>query len=229
MSALLPTIRKTLQALADPKRAPGMKKYMKSEMDFYGIRAPLRRKLCIQIFKENEPWDFDKWQAAVLELWRGAEFREERYTALELVDWKPCHKFHTWEALPMVEEMIVSGSWWDYCDDLTGPLGNILRAEPKRMEALMLEWSTDEHMWKRRSSILCQLHFKDELDFAFLQQCIDPNIESKEFFLRKAIGWALRDYAWTHPQIVKDYVEANSDRLSGLSKREALKNMHKLL
>ncbi|WP_320175595.1 DNA alkylation repair protein [Maridesulfovibrio sp.] len=229
MSSILPIIRKTLQALADPERAPAMKKYMKSEMDFYGISTPLRRKSCTRIFKEFEPWNFDKWQAAVLELWREAEFREERYSALDLIDWKPCLKFHTWEALPMVEEMIVNGSWWDYCDALTGPLANILRAEPKRMRLLMLEWSTDDHMWKRRSSILCQLRFKDELNFTLLQQCIEPNIDSKEFFLRKAIGWALRDYAWTHPQIVKGYVEANTGRLSGLSKREALKNMHKLL
>ncbi|MFW5498677.1 MULTISPECIES: DNA alkylation repair protein [unclassified Maridesulfovibrio] len=227
--SILTAVRKTLQDLADPERAPDMKKYMKSEMDFYGIPTPLRRKSCIRIFKEFEPWDFDKWQAAVLEIWREAEFREERYSALDLIDWKPCIKFHTWEALPMVEEMIVSGSWWDYCDALTLPLGNILRAEPKRMSALMLEWSTDDHMWKRRSSILCQLRFKDELNFTLLQQCIEPNIDSKEFFLRKAIGWSLRDYAWTHPQIVKDYVDANADSLSGLSKREALKNMHKLL
>ncbi|NDV27949.1 DNA alkylation repair protein [Desulfovibrio sp. JC010] len=226
---LLPTIRHSLQAVADPERAPAMQKYMKSEMEFYGIRTPVYRKICKQIFKKYEPWDFDKWQAAVLELWRDAEFREERYCAIELIILKSCNKHHVWKALPMLEEIITTGAWWDYCDYLAKPLGNILRAEPERMRALMLRWSTDDNMWKRRSSILCQLRFKEDLDFEFLMQCIEPNIDSKEFFLRKAIGWALRDYAWTHPQIVNDYIDANAERLSGLSRREALKNMHKLL
>ncbi|WP_415717580.1 DNA alkylation repair protein [Maridesulfovibrio sp.] len=229
MNNIFTVIRQELQAHADPECAAGMKRYMKSEMDYYGVRTPLRRKIFNKTFKESGPWDFEKWQEIIFELWREAEFREERYCAIDLVCWKPCENFQTWEAVPMLEEMITGGAWWDYCDHLAKPLGNILRAEPVRMRELMLEWSTDGYMWKRRSSILCQLLFKDDLDFELLQKCIEPNIDSKEFFLRKAIGWALRDYAWTNPQQVKDYVEANAERLSGLSKREALKNLGKLL
>lgn len=226
---MLLSIRNKLAELADPERAPDMQRYMKSEMPFHGVPAQARRTVCKKIFKNFAPWDSAKWRDSILELWRGAEYREERYAALDLIDWKPCRPFHVWDAVPLLEELIITGAWWDYCDSMTGILGNILRSDPNRMRKLMLAWSCDDNIWKRRSSILCQLRFKEDLDFEFLQRCIEPSLESGEFFLRKGIGWALRDYAWTRPQLVKDYVEKNSDRLSALSRREALKNMHKLL
>lgn len=222
-------IRTEFEAVADADRAPDMQRYMKSEMPFYGIQTQQRRKICRAIFKEFKPISFETWVACATHIWNESEFREERYAAIELVLWKPCFEHHTLAALPMLGHLITTGAWWDYCDNLTGPLGNVLRAHPDEMRALMLEWAHDEDMWKRRSAILCQLRFKEELDFEFLQECIEPSIESKEFFLRKGIGWALRDYAWTHPLIVKEYVKRNADRLSGLSKREALKNMGKLI
>jgi 3-methyladenine DNA glycosylase AlkD len=80
-------------------------------------------------------------------------------------------------------------------------------------------------MWKRRASILCQLGYKRETDLGLLYACIEPSLSSKEFFLRKAIGWALRQYAWTDPREVRRYVKANRERLSGLSIREAMKNI----
>ena len=89
----------------------------------------------------------------------------------------------------------------------------------------MRQWSTDEDMWKRRSSILCQLMCKKTTDLELLVDCMAPSLASKEFFLRKAIGWALRQYAWVDPSWVKRYVNANEEKLSGLSKREALKNL----
>ena len=91
----------------------------------------------------------------------------------------------------------------------------------------MLAWSIDSDMWKRRSAIICQLHAKRETDLDLLYACIAPSIGSSEFFLRKAIGWALRQYAWTDPEEVARYVATNANRLSGLSQREALKNKGK--
>ena len=81
------------------------------------------------------------------------------------------------------------------------------------------------NIWKRRSAILIQLKAKEQTDLDFLYACIEPSLDSKEFFLRKAIGWALRQYAWTDPVEVRRYVVANEARLSGLSRREALKNL----
>jgi 3-methyladenine DNA glycosylase AlkD len=92
------------------------------------------------------------------------------------------------------------------------------------MKKRMLIWSTDRDMWKRRSAILCQIRKKAATDLDLLYACIAPSIGSKEFFLRKAIGWALRQYAWTDPREVVRYVKAHPE-LSGLSKREALKNV----
>ena len=101
------------------------------------------------------------------------------------------------------------------------------------MSKLMRRWSRDPHMWKRRSAILCQLGFKGDTDLKLLYDCIEPNLDdnhsgslvARECFIRKAIGWALRQYAWSNPREVKRYVKANTSRLSGLSVREALKNI----
>jgi len=125
----------------------------------------------------------------------------------------------------MLEEMIVSGAWWDYVDTLASHnVAWLLEAEPTTMKKAMRTWSVDADMWKRRTSILCQLHVQ-EVDFDFLYACIEPSITSKEFFLRKAIGWALRQLAWEDPDEVVRYVKKNETRLSGLSIREALKNV----
>jgi 3-methyladenine DNA glycosylase AlkD len=142
-------------------------------------------------------------------------------------------------SIPMFEEMIVSGAWWDFVDAIAGrQLGDILRSEPRPMSKLMRRWARDKHMWKRRAAILCQLGFKRETDLTLLYDCIEPNLAAKpstrdtpsslmakEFFIRKAIGWALRQYAWTDPREVERYVRAHRERLSGLSVREALKNI----
>jgi 3-methyladenine DNA glycosylase AlkD len=110
-------------------------------------------------------------------------------------------------------------------DELAMMIGDLLRKEPKPMRPLMRRWSTDPNMWKRRVSIICQLRFKKETDLDLLYSNIEPNLADKEFFIRKAIGWALRQYAWTDPQEVARYVRSRENRLSGLSKREALKNI----
>src|SRR4029079_17906037 len=116
--------------------------------------------------------------------------------------------------------LIVTGAWWDYVDAIAGQrFWAILGNERKAMKAAMLRWATDDNMWNRRSATLCQLRAKAETDLDFLSACIAPSIGSSEFFLRKAIGWALRQYAWTDPEAVVRYVEGHP-QLSGLSKRE---------
>jgi 3-methyladenine DNA glycosylase AlkD len=127
----------------------------------------------------------------------------------------------------MYEEMIVSGAWWDYVDGIASHrVGLLLRRHPEPMRTIMLEWSRSDDLWKRRTSIICQLTFKAETDLGLLYACIEPSLSSREFFLRKAIGWALRQYARTDPAEVVRYVSAHEGRLSPLSKREALKNIH---
>jgi 3-methyladenine DNA glycosylase AlkD len=129
----------------------------------------------------------------------------------------------------MYEEMIVSGAWWDYVDDIAiHRLGPLLQSHPRRMGRTMRAWSRSPDLWKRRSAILCQNGFKGDTDLPLLYVCLEPSLASREFFLQKAIGWALREYAWTDPREVARYVRAHRDRLSPLSVREALRNVTKL-
>jgi 3-methyladenine DNA glycosylase AlkD len=124
--------------------------------------------------------------------------------------------------------MIVTGAWWDFVDEIASRrLGPLLQLYPQPMRGEMLRWSRSENLWKRRSAILCQLSFKQQTDLALLYACIKPSFDSREFFLQKAIGWALRQYAWASPREVRRYVRAHADQLSALSRREALKNIEK--
>ncbi|HEY0594074.1 MAG TPA: DNA alkylation repair protein [Thermoanaerobaculia bacterium] len=228
MTPLLLELRRKLRAVADPARAAGAQAYMKSAMPFLGVGAVPLRTVCRAAFRGIAFPSDAAWRDAVLALWRGAAFREERYAAIELSGIKAADAWQTMRTLPMYEEMIVDGAWWDLVDVLASHrLGLILRNEPKPMRRAMLAWSRDANLWKRRASILCQLRFKDETDLELLYACIEPSLESKEFFLRKGIGWALRSYAWTDPGEIARYVKANQGRMAGLTKREALKNVSK--
>lgn len=203
-----------------------MQAYMKSEMPYHGVSSPVLAAVCRAVFADYAPADAKAWRDDVLALWRGARFREERYAAIALTGHWAARKFQTLDALPMYEEMIVTGAWWDYVDNLAANrIGKLLVAYPKEMRKTMLAWSKSPDMWKRRVSIICQLKRRDETDIELLHACIEPSLGSKEFFLRKAIGWALRQLAWTNPDEVVRYVKENEDRLSGLSQREALKNV----
>jgi len=203
-----------------------MQAYIKSAMPYLGVSSVPRRVLCRALFKGLAWPSAAEWQEDVLSVWRGAQFREERYCAIELTGVRAARGFQTMAALPMYEEMIVTGAWWDYVDEIAGTrLFLILKAEPEAMKAAMLRWARDENMWKRRSAILCQLGAKAATDLDFLYACIAPSLSSKEFFLRKAIGWALRQYARTDPAEVARYVKAHKAELSPLSKREALRHI----
>ena len=219
-------IRKALRELADPSKAPIMQAYMKSEMPYLGIQAVPFRKAVKAVLAANTLSSFEEWRDTALALWRGARYREERYAVIELVGHRNYQKFRTLDALPLYEEMISSGAWWDYVDSIASHrLGELLRRYPKELRAILREWAVSDDVWKRRGAILAQLGFKGDTDLKLLYDCLRPSIERPEFFLRKAIGWALRQYAWTDPKEVVRFVKAHEKRLSPLSKREALKNV----
>jgi 3-methyladenine DNA glycosylase AlkD len=223
---LLRRLRAALRQAADPLKAPVMQAYMKSAMPYHGVPTPLLRQICRETFSDVPLPSALAWQALVLDLWRAAKFREERYAAMLLAGDKRAQPFQTPTAMKLYEELIVTGAWWDYVDDIASHrVGAILRSHPKPMRTKMLSWSRSTHLWKRRTAIICQLGFKQHTDLGLLYACIEPSLGSSEFFLRKAIGWALRQHAWTDPGEVKRYVRRNRDRLSGLSIREALKNV----
>ncbi len=213
-----------MAAAANPEKAAGMRAYMKSTMPYYGVNLPAVRAISRQVFAERD-LGCTEWQKTVLELWRGARRREERYAAMYLLTMKRHRDCVTPALMPMLEEMVVSGGWWDYVDELAMVIGDMLREHPRQMSPLMRKWSIDPNLWKRRVSIICQLKFKRETDLDLLYSNIEPNLGDRDFFIRKAIGWALRQYAWTDPKEVARYVRANEARLSELSRREALKNI----
>jgi len=198
---------------------------MKSTMPYHGLASAQVDSICKKVFAEHPFPSCREWSAGIVELWRSARYREERYAAIRLVSvkahrgcWKP-------DLVPMLEEMIVTGAWWDYVDALAQVVGGLLRSHPRKIRPLMRAWSTDSNLWKRRVSIICQVSFKRDTDLKLLYANIEPNLADRDFFIRKAIGWSLRAYAWTDPKEVARYVRTHEAELSGLSRREALKNI----
>ncbi|HWM65008.1 MAG TPA: DNA alkylation repair protein [Steroidobacteraceae bacterium] len=223
---LLLKLRKALQEEGDPIKAPVMQAYMKSAMPYHGVPTPLLRQVCKATFADVRFETASQWRAQVLDLWRDARFREERHAALYLAGDKRGKPFQTLSAMKMYDELIVTGAWWDYVDEIASHrIGPILKDFPAPMRRKMLSWSKSNNLWKRRSAIICQLGFKAETDLELLYACIEPSLGSGEFFLQKAIGWALRQYAWIDGDEIKKYVRLNRTRLKALSCREALKNL----
>jgi len=215
---LTATIRGQLRESADAALAPGQQAYMKSAVPFLGVRVPAVRAMVRRIAKDET--DAAVLQDAALELWRNAEFREERYAALALMALRPLRG--DIETLPVHEEMIRTGAWWDLVDEAAHRLRELIDANPELMAAEMRVWADDEDFWVRRAAIICQLGRRDETDLDLLEYAITANIDDAEIFIRKAIGWALRDAGKTD----RDWVRAFADRhpLSPLSRREALKH-----
>lgn len=224
--ALRATLLAELRLVAVPTRAPAMQAYMKSTMPYLGVQADDLRAACRRAFGGLAFPSATAWRRAALSLWRRAHYREERHGAIELTGIRSADRFQTPRSLPMYEEMIVTGAWWDYVDQIASHrLGTLLRRHPAVVRARLLAWSRSDNVWKRRAAILSQLSFKGDTDLALLYACIEPSFGATDFFLRKGIGWALRQYAWTNLGEVVRYVHAHDAMLSPLTKREALKNI----
>jgi len=220
---LVARIRADLREIADPVRAPQMQAYMKSAMPYLGVPVPVTRRLTKQAAAASPPADLDDLLHAASQLWRSADFREERYAATELAGLRLASG--RLEMVPLYREMIVTGAWWDHVDAVSHLVGAVLLAHPTELGTLLREWSTDADRWLRRTSIISQLGFKARTDTGLLTQVITPNLTDPEFFVRKAIGWALREYARTDPDWVRKFVDANSAEISPLSRREALRHL----
>ena len=213
-----------LSAAGDPVRAEGQQRYMKSELPFHGVRVPEVRRLARALIKDRPLPDAVAWEEAVLEIWRAATHREQRYAAIEVAYAPRCRRWLRPGCLGMLEEMIVTGAWWDYVDQLAPKhIGHLLASYRTDIRPILMSWAEDPDIWKRRTAIIAQLRFKDGTDTELLFSAIEASIDEKEFFLRKAIGWALREYSKTAPEVVADYVATHHHRLSSLSRREALK------
>ena len=224
MDEFLTAVRTGLAAAADPAKASDMRRYMKSEMPFRGVPKPARQKATRRLFAEHPFPDKESFAAAAGTLWREATFREERYVAIDLTGDRRYVRWQRSDLLALYQEFIVTGAWWDYVDEVASRrVGPLLRAEPPVVGPIMRRWARDADHWRRRTAIICQLGSKEETDLDLLTHAIEASIGERDFFLRKGIGWALRQYARVDPGWVRAFVTAHPG-LSPLSVREALKH-----
>jgi 3-methyladenine DNA glycosylase AlkD len=223
---LVQQVRKGLAEAADPERAPAMQDYMKSQLPFFGVPAPAARKVFRAAIDAHPLPDRQSWLDTVAALWTEATHREERYAALALAGHRRYRAHQDADLLPFYAELVCTGAWWDLVDDIaTHLVGPILLSHPAEATPVVRTWATDADRWLRRTAVICQLGAKDRTDVDLLATAIDANIDDRDFFLRKAIGWALRQYARTDPDWVRAFVSARAARLSALSRREALKHL----
>jgi 3-methyladenine DNA glycosylase AlkD len=204
-------------------QAVAMQKYMKNRFPFMGIKAPLRKEITHAFLKESklitEPFQPDFVEA----LWAKEE-REYQYAALHYME-KSLKKLQK-QDLPFIEKLIIEKSWWDTVDLLASKfVGKIAKDHPEVMTETIDGWASGDHLWLRRSALLFQLKYKEATDEKRLYEYIRQHADSKEFFIQKAIGWALREYSKTNPESVRQFIKGH--KLSSLSVREGSKYLKK--
>jgi 3-methyladenine DNA glycosylase AlkD len=207
---------------ADLSKAAPMKKYMRDQFEYLGIKSPQGALLLREHIKEHGLPPLDKLDVIVRELWSLPQ-REFQYVALGLVT-----KLETKvdkDFIRTIEYAITTKSWWDTVDILAGhAVGSHFKRFPKVKEKYLKKWCKSNDFWLRRTTLLFQLGYKKETDFDLLCELIHENLGSDEFFINKAIGWSLRQYAHTNPTSVRKFVKTTKE-LHPLSRREALKNI----
>ena len=224
MPQLAATIVERLVAAADPARAEGQQRYMKSAMPFHGVTVPDVRKIVRKALREDPPEDEATWLDTITSLWRQASHREERYAAIDALTSTRHRRYLTIDKRPLIEELVTTGAWWDFIDAIgPGAVGSMLANDQPGTVPILIDWANHDDFWLRRTAILSQLKAKEATDPALLREVITPSIGDREFFLRKGIGWALRQYSYVAPDWVVTFVGEHADDLAPLSKREALK------
>lgn len=202
-----------------------MKAYLKDQFELYGIGTPERRAMMSAHIKEFGLPDWSEIEAISRNLWEMEE-RECQFTQLDLMN--RMKKNLAPENLPLLEELITTKSWWDTVDGLAGWfVGELFKRHPELIKPTTKKWMNSENIWLQRSCLLFQLKYKEETDTGLLFGFIEELSAHKSFWIRKAIGWILREYSKTDPGTVEKFVTDHPE-LSGLSKREALKHINRL-
>ena len=210
------------QKNSNPKNAFAMAKYLRNHFLFFGIKTEERRQIFKSLYKENELEISKKPRAIALELYSKTQ-REMHYCAIEIL-MNHLRGSYKKEDIQLIEKMIVTNSWWDSVDTIAkNILGEYLTEFPYETEKVIEQFSNSDNIWLNRSAIIFQLGYKQKTNFDLLKTECEKHKNSNAFFIQKAIGWALREYAKTNPKGVRHFVtEAN---LKPLSTKEALKNI----
>ncbi len=208
---------------ANREKAVGMAAYMKTDMPFYGVQKPGRTVILRQLRREFAPGTLDEYLALASALWE-LPHREEKYIGQGVALSFP--RFIVPGSIRLYQRFIVEGAWWDFVDETaTHMIRKLVLDHPTETWPLVDDWNDDPDMWLRRASIISQVGAGEGTDVDRLFRFCERRMGEKEFFIRKAIGWALRDYARTDPEAVADFALRNRDHLSGLSYREATKHL----
>jgi 3-methyladenine DNA glycosylase AlkD len=217
-----PSLEKAFQKSSNAENAVAMSKYMKNNFQFFGIKTEDRRQIFKNILTENQKEVSDNPREISLFLYSKKE-RELHYCALEILI-KKLKNNYIKEDIQLIEHLITINSWWDSVDVIAKfILGGYLQQFPLETAAVISRFSNSENMWLNRSAILFQLGYKEKTNFDLMKLVCEKHKMSSEFFIQKAIGWALREYVKTNPEAVKDFVSISN--LKKLSEKEALKNI----
>lgn len=204
-----------------------MQAYMKTDMPFYGVQKPERMRILREVRRRFAPGSHPEYIEAIAGLW-GLPHREEKYLAQGYATSFPEHIVPA--SLPVYRRFIVKGAWWDFVDETaTHMIRTLVLDHPDEIWPVVEGWVEDDDMWLRRAAVLCQVGAKGRTDPRRLFEFCRSRAHEKEFFIRKAIGWALRDYAYTDPNAVAAFLLDHHDELSGLSFREASKHIGHLV
>jgi 3-methyladenine DNA glycosylase AlkD len=205
----------------NPAQAGPMKKYMRDQFEYLGIKSPQFKALMKEFIAENGLPSISDLDVILRELWSLPQ-REFQYAATSFLG--RSEKVLPANFIKTIEYMLLTKSWWDTVDTISGgTLGVHFRRFPEVREKYLARWRASDNFWLRRATILFQLNYKKETDFDLLCEIICENLDSKEFFINKAIGWSLRQYARVDPKAVMKFVK--SKPLHPLSRREALKHL----
>lgn len=222
MHPYVKNIKNLYEKNANPSLAPAMKKYMRDQFEYLGIKTPQAKALQKEFYAKNGLPEISELDEVVRELWALPE-REYKYVAMGLVD-KFQKKLPT-DFIKTVEHLIVTESWWDTVDLIaTHQVGTMFKRYPEVKTKYLKKWRRSNDFWLRRTTILFQLLYKEDADFDLLCDIIRENLGSDEFFINKAIGWSLRQYAKTNEKAVRKFVKATTE-LHPLSRREAMKHL----
>ena len=209
-------IKKEFESRADSENAAAMAKYMKDRFNFYGLPAPKRKEVYHSFLKSEKKSKKIDWD--LLDKCYEDDHREFQYFVSDYLI--AMSKFLTYDDIPRIKTYIKSKQWWDTIDFLAKVIGAI-GSRDKRVGHLMIGWSTDEDFWVRRIAIEHQLCRKEFTNTELLEIIIVNNFGSSEFYINKAIGWALRDYSKTDPKWVEEFLEKYKDKMDKLSRKEA--------
>ncbi len=217
----LTKIKKIYASNADATIAKGAKAYLLNQFEFYGIKTPLRRKICKEFYKAHPVKDHNELSRLIKECFAEPQ-REIHYFAIELLGYH--HKLWSKKTIPLIEWMVTHQSWWDSVDSTNSfVISKFFMKFPETIEITTSKWNNSSNKWLQRMSLLFQLTYKKKTNTTLLTQYIKNCQLEEDFFIRKAIGWALRAYAYTDAKWVVQFIKAHP-QLSNLTKREALKH-----